>query len=343
MKVFVDDRYKIHIYLDTNILVDYVEQRNKLLNQSLDYLSNSPFVILRSSHYVEFEFIEVRKRNEFYRCVTGNLPDAGTNLSFIKDWILNGVSYEVHKSIVAKKVEEDLEIIKEQLTIDFDDHVLHEKLIGPTKDICLSTKISREDSLVMVSCMYPKPSPSDLLEFGVILSNDKQYKEAFDNEKDTIESILNDNGIFIPSFLSLKHLQCEDGKIINLNVPNNQLDLMALWNHILKQLIIQKHLEDFIGWTITPPQRIENSVAIELHDSGLSLNDSDALICIPKDLSQFIIFNKDFNYWNTDNEIKELPFSNPKDIGYSFTPSITDAGVLNLIRQKGNLVFYYNI
>lgn len=342
MKTFVDDRYKIHIYLDTNILVDYVEQRNNLLNQSLDYLSNSPFVLLRSSHYVEFEFVEVRKRNEFYRCVKGTLPDAGTNFGYAKEWVLDDVSYEIHKNAVTKKVEEDLEIIKEQLSIDFDDHVLHDKLIGPTKDICLSTKISREDSLVMVSCMYPKPSPSDLLEFGVILSNDKQYQEAFDSEKDTIENILNDNGIFIPSFLNLKQLQCEDGKIINLNAPDIQLDLMALWNHILKQLIIQKHFEDFIGRTITPPQRIENSVAIELHESGLSLYDSDALICIPKDLSQFIIFNKDFNYWNADNEIKKLPFSNPDDIGYSFTPSIADSSVLNLIRQKGNLMFYYN-
>ena len=33
MASFVDDRYKIHIYLDTNILVDYVEQNNNILKE----------------------------------------------------------------------------------------------------------------------------------------------------------------------------------------------------------------------------------------------------------------------------------------------------------------------
>lgn len=338
MASFIDDRYKIHIYLDTNILVDYVERRNKLLNESLDILSNIPFVILRSSHYVEFEFVEVRKRNEFYRCVKGLLPDAGTNLGFAKEWVLDEVSYEAHKDAIAKKVKEDLAEIKNRLSIDFDDHVLHEKLIEPTMDICLSTKISREDSMVMVSCMYPKPSPSDLLKFGVILSNDKQYKEAFDGEKNTIEKILNSNGISIPSFLSIKQLQKEGGGVINLNV-NTKVDIKNLWTYIIKQLIKEKHHDDYVGETIVPMKDLTNCIAICKRDSDFTIRDSIGLIIVPIDLSRTISIEKNKNYWNNGKEIKELPFTNPDDLEYNLKVSCSETE-MNIICQKGNLVFY---
>lgn len=339
MSAFVDDRYKIHIYLDTNILVDYVERNNTLLDKSLEYLSNCPFVILRSSHYVEFEFVEVRKRNEFFNCVRGTLPVSDENMSFAKEWALDGRTYDEYKNVVTNKVEEDLKKIKEQLDIDFDDHVLHEKLIEPTKDICLSTSISREDTLVMVSCVFPKPS--DKLDFGVILSNDKQYKDAFDSSKDAIENALRKKNISIPSFLNIKKLQQEDGTIINLNVQDIDVNVVSLWNWIIRQMIIKKHHNEYLGETITPPRRIEKAIAFSLHDSQLSIRDSEALIFIPKDLSQSISINKDFNYWNDNNEIKVLPYLNHDDNDYSFSTShTTDKETLLTLKQKGNLVFY---
>ena len=61
MSLIVEKDFKVNFYLDTNILVDYVQQGNQNLVDSLNYLAQSPFVNLRSSHYVEFEFAEVRK------------------------------------------------------------------------------------------------------------------------------------------------------------------------------------------------------------------------------------------------------------------------------------------
>lgn len=63
--MIVDEEYRVNIYLDTNILVDYIEGTYPLLNQSIDYLHSCPFVNLRSSHYVLFEYTEVRKYNLF--------------------------------------------------------------------------------------------------------------------------------------------------------------------------------------------------------------------------------------------------------------------------------------
>ena len=340
MTPFVEDRYKIHVYLDTNILVDYVEQNNSLLNKSLEYLSNCPFVILRSSHYVEFEFVEVRKRNEFYKCVRGTLPAPDENMSFVKEWILDGKTYEEYKAIVTNKVEKDLKKVKEQLDIDFDDHVLHKELIEPTKDICLSSNISREDTLVMVSCVFPKPD--DKLPFGVILSNDKQYKDAFENSKDTIENILKKKDISIPSFLSIRQLQYKKGSVINLNVQNINIDITLLWNWIVRQMIMKKHCDAFVGETLVPMKKLTNCIAISKRDATPTIYDSDGLVFIPNDLSQTIIIEKNKNYWNGGVEITELPYTNTADVEYNLESTCSESN-MNTLRQKGNLIFYYNV
>ncbi len=340
MTAFVEDRYKIHIYLDTNILVDYVEQNNAYLNRSLEYLSNCPFVILRSSHYVEFEFVEVRKRNEFFKCVRGTLPVSNEDTSFVKEWILDGKTYDEYKTTVINKVEEDLKKIKEQLDIDFDDHVLHEKLIEPTKDICLSTNISREDTLVMVSCVFPKPDYK--LPFGVILSNDKQYKDAFDNSKDTIENTFKKKEISIPSFLSIKQLQYEKETIINLNVQDINIDITLLWNWIVRQMIMKKHCDAFVGETIVPMKRLTNCIAISKKDAIPTIYDSEGLVFIPNDLSRTIIIEKNKNYWNSGVEITELPYTNTADVEYNLEVSCSESD-MNVLCKKGNLVFYYNL
>lgn len=36
--MIVDEKYRVNIYLDTNILVDYIEGTYPLLNKSIDYV-----------------------------------------------------------------------------------------------------------------------------------------------------------------------------------------------------------------------------------------------------------------------------------------------------------------
>ena len=54
--IYVEEKYRVNVYLDTNILLDYIENVSQSLNDSIEYLANNPFVCLRSSHYVLFEF-----------------------------------------------------------------------------------------------------------------------------------------------------------------------------------------------------------------------------------------------------------------------------------------------
>lgn len=69
MAFIVPPTFKAYIYLDTNILEDYLEKTYPLLNKCIDFLSQCPFVTLHASHYVEYELTEVRKLRLFEHMV----------------------------------------------------------------------------------------------------------------------------------------------------------------------------------------------------------------------------------------------------------------------------------
>ena len=64
--MYIEPKYIVNVYLDTNILLDYIEGNYSSLNISIEYLAGNPFVHLRSSHYVLFELVENRKARLFF-------------------------------------------------------------------------------------------------------------------------------------------------------------------------------------------------------------------------------------------------------------------------------------
>ena len=340
METIVRDRFCIQIYLDTNILVDYVEQNNPLLDASLHFLSACPFVKLRSSHYVKFEFIEVRKRREFYRCVRNRLPSASDKDTYGRDWILDGHDYNEYKDQIVHSVNTDLEKIKDNLKIDFNNHILHQNLLEPTKDICLSSKISREDCLVMISCVYPHPSKDERLEFSVVLSNDQQYKTAYIENQETIDTILQTYGLNLPEFLCIKELPYTT-KNVDLNNTSQKIDIKLLWTHIISQLLILKNKDIFVGYTIKAGKSREDFIFFDIIDKNKVLLDSEAITFIAYDLSGYITVMKDFDYWNNSSAIS-LPFSDTTNTQYSLIKKDIDKPDLNILQRKGNLIFYEN-
>jgi hypothetical protein len=345
MNALVDDRYKIHVYLDTNILVDYVEQNNTLLNKSLEYLSNCPFVILRSSHYVEYEMAEVRKKRLFYFKVKGAYPLKKDKLTKIKhNWCIDGKKYEDYKDEITKLVIADFEMIESNLGTIFDDHVLHNKLIYPTRDLCLASKISREDSMVTISCVYPKPMPDEILDFCVLLSNDDQYVSSFNKNRTDIIPVFKQYGLKPPILYSTKHLN--DGKR-NLDIEKNSLkddnDIHDFWTQLILRLIRLKHYHFYLGHTIKIGNSAKASelVFVDIEEPNKELIDSEGLIIVFGNLSGTIEIDKDFDYWDNYSSVI-LPHTNQKDTTYSFKPNILDVNVLKTIQAKGNLVFYSN-
>ena len=341
MKGFVDERFKMNIYLDTNILVDYVESTNALLVDSLNYLAQCPFVILRSSHYVEYEMAEVRKKRLFFQKVRGELPSKGDSLSNMRQtWELDGQEYEVFRDDITKIVISDFELIEENLGIRFDDHVLHEKLIHPTRDMCLGTKISREDSMVMISCMFPKKD--ELLDFGVLFSNDKQYLTAIAENEEKVAEVFKKYGLTSPLLLNAKDLN-NGIEVLNIeeNSSKSKDELILFWRQLILNLLIEKQQQFFLGHTIKigKSDRASDLIFIDVEDSNKTLNDSVGLYFVLNDLSGTIEISKDFDYWDNYSAVA-LPHVNKEDTTYSFKPSNLQNAILSKLQEKGNLVFY---
>lgn len=336
MDFIVEETFKINIFLDTNILVDYVQGTNHTLNNSLKYLAHSKFVILRSSHYVEYEFIEVRKKNEFYKLVKGSYPTKDdTWRPQQTNWKKDGEDYYTHKENIKQVIENDLDNIKNILGVVFDDHVLHQDLLSPALSICLDSKISREDCMVTVSCVFPQPT--ERLDFTAIFTNDRQFHAAFNKNQSQIETILSKCDLSIPVFLFAKELPTEKGKTIDIN-QNEIQDIPSFWNHVIFSLIKIKQSDNYVGHTIKPSKKCKNLIFIDIEDNHKVLVDSEELVFIDKNLTCCFAITNDFDYYNNNGAVS-LPHSDEHDTKYSLRPSM-DQEVIEIFQSKGHAVFY---
>ena len=341
--------FKIDFFLDTNILVDYVQGENDLLNVSLDYLASSKFVKLHSSHYVEFEFTEVRKRNEFFKLLHGHYPKkVKADMTAVRsyghnNWVDDGNDYLTFKTEVQRRVLDDVVDLKNRLHVDFDDYVLHENLVNTTCDIVLQTKISREDSMVLMSCMYPRPE--EVLSHCVILTNDQQYSDAYQGAKQDVNAIFAGKGISIPCFYNIK------------SVPANQFkndgDIRSFWNRLVLDFIKRKKQDIYLGHTVKPSKtcRANGCIKIDIEDGHKKLYDSDGFFFVARDLSDFVnLYKGSAVYYNDKIECSKLPVVYPNNTMYSIKLPVSEninvilndekLRVMSHLQNNKYLVFY---
>ena len=344
LKVLVEEAYRINVYLDTNILIDYVENKFPLLNQSIDYLSKNPFVNLRSSHFVLFEFTEIRKAMLFWKNVDpleSSPFDNRVKSEIKKEWKYKNVDYSVYKDEITQTVLAELEKFKTDLGLNFDEHVLHEELVYPTSSLCLATKISREDCLVMVSCMYPNENLK--LDHCLLLTRDAQYFKAVQENVNEVQQVFEDNELNTPVLIRTQNLQ-DDSSGVKYNLYDNnnpQANIEQFWVHLILNTIKQKLPTLYLGKTYNYGTKgvAANCIYFELDGANTMLQDSTGLLFIRNDLSSCNIIAGPFEYWNNGNKIN-LPHSNPEFPRYSFLKEKIAPQLLSKLREEGNLVFY---
>ena len=341
---YVDERFRINIYLDTNILVDYIEGKYPLLCQSINFLANCPWVTLRSSHYVLFEFTEVRKYNLFIHKIPDIDLEKWTKFKVKQNnWKVDpSFDYKDYQTEISKTINEELEILHQDLKLNFDEHVLHEALVYPANNLCLSTRISKEDCLVMISCMHPQVSLK--LSQCILLSRDKQYNDAFSEDRENVCKLFENIHLDIPDMLKASHLQINnEGRSVNLYLnEGSPFDLESFWISLIRSYIIKKMGDNYLGKTyvygIKSPEN--ECVYFTMDNPEKVLEKSDGLIFISPDLEIIHSIVVNFKYWN--NKEINLPYVNSQDPKYSFKPLGIPSNVLADIRKEGWLVFYDN-
>lgn len=347
MYEYVSDRFRVNIFLDTNILIDIIDKSYENLNHVLNFCKTSNFVTLKSSHYVMFEMVENRKWAHFSSIVT-NL-DREIDLSKKKyNWDINGINYLDHKSGIKKKVLEEKKQIFDDFTIVWEENVLHNQLLEPTLDLCLESTISREDSLVLLSAVYPKENQKE--DQVLLVSRDIDFKRSYD--RSDIDDIFSRHELNKPEMIQTESLTCvTHPRIINLNARDHHSkeEVENYWKIKLCEIIIEKNTDTFLGYTYSNTSvKGENCIFFKL-DKNKKLYSGIGLVLIGKDLDFVYSTNIISEFWN-NSVIDSYPFldeSNQSNI--SFKPydknengdiiEFQDKELLSKIRKKGNLVF----
>jgi len=340
---YVDPQFKVPIYLDTNILVDYIDGVYPLLNKSISFFQSCPFVELRSSHYVRFEFVEIRKIIHFSKKVNGRPPSREEKDRIKLTWSIGEHKYSTFASDIEAQVMSELRLISDDLKIRFDDHVLHEQLIYPTSELILRTNLSREDSLVLTSSVFPRAD--NYLDFVVVLTLDRQFCCASTSLPNDIIDLFSSHKTNKPHIMNARRVQyANKGTMINLTKNIDDRTLNSVWKQILRHLIIEKNKTIFAGITYKYGKTGEAAkcVYFELGSNTNMVAYSTSLCIIPPSLDTQVILkvNPHNFYWNNGTVIEKLP-TMIQDRRLSFLPDDISQEQLNQLRQKNGIVFYY--
>jgi len=340
----IEPEYRVNVYLDTNILVDYVEKTFPLLNKSIDFLAQCPFVNLRSSHYVLFEFTEVRKLRLFWEKADPTKSESYEDVRYKmkKTWEYNGKEYDDFKEEIASVVLSEHELIKDNLHLNFDEHVLHEELVYPTNSLCLATKISKEDCLVMVSCMHPDKEV--VLDHCLLLTRDSQYYKAYTDNRDDADKIFREKELNTPELVRTEDLRInEQGTHYNLYSDNCRSDIEKYWVWLIMTTLKNNHASQYVGTTYEhgAAEDARKCIYFEMDGANKVLRESSGLYFVFNDLTQRVILSGPFEFWN--NQPIKLPHTAPDSPKYSFKMEGLDSILLNKLRENGNSVFYYDI
>ena len=190
------EKFQINFFLDTNILCYLIDNTFPTLTAFITALKEMPVVQLYSSEYVLAELFEVRKKEDYFHEVwerskkDGKFINISSFIKYNKRYEIPDYEYEGDLAeAVKKKVNEDVEKITNEFNIDFLNS-FNDRLLGPMKAICLSTKISREDSLVLVSSVY-KNSIEEVSERVILLTGDKDFYKWATNSRAEITTAFN--------------------------------------------------------------------------------------------------------------------------------------------------------
>lgn len=340
------EKFQINFFLDTNILCYLIDNTFPTLTAFITALKEMPVVQLYSSEYVLAELFEVRKKEDYFHEVwerskkDGKFINISSFIKYNKRYEIPDYEYEGDLAeAVKKKVNEDVEKITNEFKIDFLNS-FNDRLLGPMKRICLSTKISREDSLVLVSSVY-KNGIEEVSERVILLTGDKDFynwamnsraeiSTAFSHGKTPVIEHIDSLGKGVAGYTGgTQNLKTEIEKVEELAIQYVMSCLMDTYkDRLLGKVVIRecagapKHLIAFKAAT-----KLKNK---ELYTFILTQNLS--FLYSPKPKSKL---------YHSGKQI-EVPFS--PEGGNSIVTFVceeNDEEVFKAVNMEGNLVFIH--
>ena len=343
------EKFTINFFVDTNILVYLVDGKYPSLTAFIKALSETPVVGLYASEYVLSEFIGVRKQEDYFQAVIDKSRQEGKTIN-LSEFLRHNKSYEIKdydydslKDVVKQKVDEEIERVTREFGITFlrNNNNLQ---VGPMKEVCLSTKISKEDSLVLVSSLF-REKEEIITEPVILLTNDSEFCKFANLSKEYIGSVLAEEGLLNPAVEFVNTI----GRVANCKKLNNLTQEIEDINKCVADYLIacMKELfgEYYIGNTLKV--NFKNAPA---HTLGI-----DVKVPELKNGLFIAIVSKDMDYIFCPRAQADF-HKGPDSIGENFVPQKDDSHVsfvcdteevvvsdeiFNKLNDDGNLVFIH--
>lgn len=288
----IHPKFTTKFFIDTNILIYLVDNSYQSLTDFIETIKECPFVELVSSKYVIFEFVGVRKREHYLRLAADSylkLPDGKINFSSIikyKDgYSIPKASFDDLKSDIQKNVNNELEKISTELNIKYEYSSLHEDQLAPTFDVCLTSKISNQDSLVLISAVLPQQRITH--DNVILLTNDGSFVSFFEDAK--VEDTLRKHAIMSPITYSIDKIPISGGGHISLTQTNTKDQLLRFSKSKILELITKRTF--MLGKTFIPNKSLPDGVVCFKLNKATTVKKDIYITILSKDLD-FIYTSK---------------------------------------------------
>jgi len=351
----ISEDFTVRIFSDTNILAYLVDNTYPSLNDFYEIARLSPFCELVSSKYVMFEFVGIRKREHYLRKVAskssksfkGELNFSSlTNQKYINSFSAPEIdSFEDIVEEIKEDVQNEISNVIRDFNINFDYSNLHEGQLLPAFDLCLSTKISNHDSLVLISSILPTPKNSE--KNVLLFTHDDGMASSFRN------------GLLVDSVLSKHQLQkpftylISNYQKVNFKTSIELADLRTHFNNGILEIIKKINKKHYLGTTfpaysVTVPVDV---VCLELVEN-FQLPQNVYITIISKNLDYIYTTKVKVDaFWHngvivTDPAI--LPQNQTNNVSFRISDIDENAQlvpvsntILTSLKEKGNLVFVH--
>lgn len=343
------EKFTINFFVDTNILVYLVDGKYPSLTAFVKALSETPVVGLYASEYVLSEFIGVRKQEDYFQAVIDKSRQEGKTIN-LSEFLKHNKTYEIKdygydslKDVVKQKVDEEIERVTREFGITFlrNNNTL---LVGPMKEVCLSTRISKEDSLVLVSTLF-REKEEIITEPVILLTNDSEFCKFANLSKEYIGSVLAEEGLLNPGVECVNTI----GKVVNFKTVKNLTQEIEDINKCVADYLIacMKELFDeyYIGNTLKV--NFKNAPA---HTLGIDVKTPELknrlfIAIVSKDMDYIYCPRAQADFHKGQNSIGEKFVPQKDDSHVSFVCDTEDVVVsdeiFNKLNDDGNLVFVH--